>query len=88
MTKYLEIAPDSHLYVEIPSNLCRSLCINNKVLVDKNYLFDPDFTFLDMEDFDKIAIWQFNSDFIFDDSAIVRVLKNLGIKEKVLNLQI
>jgi hypothetical protein len=75
MKKYLEIAPDSHIYVEIPSHLCCSLCINNNVLVGKNLLADDNFTFLDMENFDRIALWNFNSDFVFDDSKIIKVLK-------------
>jgi hypothetical protein len=73
--KYLEIAPYSHLYIEILPNLCRSLCINNNVLIEEDFLFDDNFAFLDKKNFDKIAIWQFNSELIFDDSGIVKVLK-------------
>jgi hypothetical protein len=77
MKKYLEIAPDSYIYIEIPPNLCRSISIDNNVLEGKNILFDDNFTFLDIENFDKIAIWNFNSDFVFDDSKITQILKEL-----------
>jgi hypothetical protein len=74
--KYLEIVPDSGYYIEVPSNVCSGICIDNKVLEGKNSsVKEGDFTFLNRRNFDKIAIWQFNSEFIFDDSELTEALK-------------
>jgi len=75
MKEYLEIAPDSHVYIKIPSRLCRSLYINNNILIEKDISSCNNLTFLDRRNLDKIAIWQFNSKLIFDDSELTKVLK-------------
>ena len=76
MKKYLEIIPYSDCYIEVPSNVCSGICIDNVVLEGKNSsLKEGDFTFLNRTNLDKIAIWQFNSKFIVDDSELTEVLK-------------
>jgi hypothetical protein len=78
MTRYLEISPGSYSYIKVPSNISSGICIDNNVLSGKNsFLKEGDLTFLGKENFNKICIWTFNSDYIFDDSELAKVLTEL-----------
>ena len=76
MKRYLEIIEGSDYYIEVSSNVCSGICIDNKVLEGKtSSLKEGDFSFLNRKSFDKLVTWQFNSELIFDDAELVEVLK-------------